>query len=1114
MYSTCPETEGASPADPRPSDRFVLQWLALTQRRRNLDLMPVPHPGTSELGWLADLKETAEQVGALVYGESIRWDVEGLMTGSRRRPDVVIRRDRDSSVLASGEAKRPDVPEGVHPLVGGAVRDAVGKAQHLSAPRCFTTNFFEIAVFDAGIGSFASDLDRLQGNLIALIPPSTASAPDWWNTLPTAERSRLTLLGLRQLFERLRASDRQHIARNINEITLHVFTRTTERLLGSLFEAFTAQREAGALPGSVFSHALQVQLNPAEDAEARYLVAQGIAEVLTATLFYRNISDHFGLGEILGGTTPSTSGALRARVGGSFRAAIARSGDYETIFGLSPAAEWVLSHGGGPVLQQWRNLFDFVEQLDFTIVSSDVIGSIFERLISPERRHAMGQHYTDARIAQSMSRWAVTSPTDAVADVACGAGTFLVEVYKVLASLGGTHSELLTQVLGNDLDPFAVHLATVNLATRDIYRGANYPAVRLGDAFDIDPASPVVEVVPSVGDPVTVPWPTDGVDAVVGNPPYAMSARDPGRLIAKLGRLGMRVPTSMAGNLAAWFGLLAAALIRPDGRWALVMPTAVLQNTNLVPWRRWLRANFDVVVWHTEDDVWFSDARVATCVVLAKASSGTGSLHFVDIRERVRGDLAEIAGVPSPSTTCSVRDLSSLGHDADVLIAGTYPEVLDRFTRAAKVRTLDDLSDIEVFSGNKLGHAMYQLRDNSPNRSGVLRDLQGYEMEVRLNRSFLLPFFRSPMDERTGEFASSEYWVLAAPESLPSTGSLRNYVRHCEQLGVQNRPSVRQRGRSWWSVDWRSSQVAIQIHPGFLHQVWWSAEPFVAKNNFHVLDFSGSVAQPSRELVAASLASGFGALGALFLSSEVGNEGVRWLSTEQLVQWPVLDPTSVSRSDRDLILRAYRLFRRLQAEEIHQMSPETLTAWHGLTAALARAAGLATPDAVAREVIELARQTCVRRADREAMALAGRMRSGVRSGTFVRHVQAKMEAATRTPEIIERLTSGEQLLRLRPIAYIVQGTLDFGEDLADGVPGEESLSAVLGEGFECAPTLDPDDPDALANEIARLLDDLSLDLIGPPPLGFEAAVTYQEIAEAVRRAAIDWLQRRVHDRLG
>src|SRR5207253_8254683 len=116
---------------------------------------------------------------------------------------------------------------------------------------------------------------------------------------------------------------------------------------------------------------------------------------------------------------------------------------------LSPAAQWVVLNGGAPVLQHWKDLFAFVEQLDFTSVSSDVIGSIFERLISPERRHAMGQHYTVARVAQSMSKWMVRTAADVIADAACGAGTFLVEIYKCLARLDLPHSKILRQTLGN-----------------------------------------------------------------------------------------------------------------------------------------------------------------------------------------------------------------------------------------------------------------------------------------------------------------------------------------------------------------------------------------------------------------------------------------------------------------------------------------------------------------------------------------------------------------------------------------------------------------------------------------------------------------------------------------
>src|SRR5262249_21248232 len=154
-----------------------------------------------------------------------------------------------------------------------------------------------------------------------------------------------------------------------------------------------------------------------------------------------------------------------------------------------------------------------------------------------ERRHEMGQHYTNARVARSMSRWALRDESDVVADLACGAGTFLVELHGILSRRGRSHEQILQQLLGNDLDPFAVHLATVNLATRDIHRGANYPAIRLGDAFELAPGTQVLDVRPTVGAPVHMEWPAAGLDGVVGNPPYAETPDDVQRLKARLAQL-------------------------------------------------------------------------------------------------------------------------------------------------------------------------------------------------------------------------------------------------------------------------------------------------------------------------------------------------------------------------------------------------------------------------------------------------------------------------------------------------------------------------------------------------------------------------------------------------
>jgi hypothetical protein len=1080
--------------------------------------MTVPHPGTSELGWLADLKEVAEQSGQIVYGEPIRWDVEVIQKAGRKRPDVVIRRDRDGSVLASGEAKRPDTPAGLHPLVASEIQDALEKAGRLGAPVCFTTNFLEAAVFNATNRGHGTALDRLQGRLIPIVPESLARAPSWWSALTTGERNAQVILGLRQLFERIKAASGKDLPHDINEVTLLVFSRVTDRLVQPLYEALLHERNAGKLTQEIATHALRVHLRPQEDEQLRFLVAQGIAEVLTAVLFYRNIADHFSLGPFLAGTSPKTANAFLVRLKKSLEQAIAVSGDYETIFELSPIADYVLANGGAPALQHWKDLIGFVDQLDFTAVTSDVIGSIFERLISPERRYAMGQHYTNARVARSMSRWALRNESDIVADMACGAGTFLVELHGLLSSRGQSHETILRQLLGNDIDPFAVHLASVNLVTREIYRGANYPAIRLGDAFDIDPGSTLLNVRPSAGGQVHVEWPSTRLDAVVGNPPYAEKPHDVSRLKARLAQLGKPAPSVLSGgNLAAWFFLLAAASIKPNGVIALVMPSGVLQNSNLEPWRLWLRRHFDVTVWHCEDDVWFSDARVATCVLLASARSGNasfGKLYFVDVRERVDGNLETINGIASPVANASIRDISSLTATEDILVAGTCPHLLGQFETSSAVTTLNALSNVAIFSGNKLGHAFFQLRDLVPTRKSILRKVEGLKLEFEISRTHLTPLLSSPKDERTGEFRGSEFWVLDAPETIPSSGPLRRYIEHGRALHVPSRPSIEQRGKSWWSADWRRSQIAVQIHPGFLHQVWWSAEPFVAKNNFHVLVFDDNVSEIDRELVAASLASGWGALSALFISSEVGCEGVRWLSTTQFGKWPVLIPGQVTNARRAQVLRTYRLFRQLEAREIPAMEATAIAVWLQLTEDVAQAAGMSDPANAAAQCLEIARQTCVRRTHREAMALAGRMgKGGSGTANLAKHVHALLETTPLAGVCLADLTGGQRQVRLRSASELAQGAFDFGDGKL-ALPGEISLANILGTAFECAPLFRLDDPESLARMVEELLGGITCGIAGERPGKQDTALnTYNEIAADIRRLAIQWLQREVRKRL-
>ncbi len=79
------------------------------------------------------------------------------------------------------------------------------------------------------------------------------------------------------------------------------------------------------------------------------------------------------------------------------------SGDYEPILQLTEIGRWVLAEAPPPAIRHWLSLTTFMDTLDVATLSGDVLGTIFERLIAPERRRAMGQHYTQPRLARSMA---------------------------------------------------------------------------------------------------------------------------------------------------------------------------------------------------------------------------------------------------------------------------------------------------------------------------------------------------------------------------------------------------------------------------------------------------------------------------------------------------------------------------------------------------------------------------------------------------------------------------------------------------------------------------------------------------------------------------------------
>jgi len=1072
--------------------------------------------GRNEIGMLADVKNIAEVVGAEVLGFPVEWGVEGE-SSTDARPDVIIRRaEGNREVIASGEAKRPESSKGLHPMVASEVTDALKKARDpkVASPIAFTTNFVQFALFDPSRDTSNSYLNSVIGNTLQWIPEGITEVPEWWSTLSTAGKEELVRPGLEAFFRSIaafRAKSRVARATKLDEVYLSLLKSLSDALIDGLLAAFLEAFEGLAIPQQVLLEADERHFDLANAAMRRYFVAQAVAEILTSGLFYQSVRPTFRkLLPLLSGQDPSDAIVLRRTIEKNLADAIRYTGDYETIFKLSQTAIWALGVESSSLIALWKNLFEAINGIRLDDIDSEIIGVIFERLISAERRQEMGQHYTQARLARAMVSWAIQRDDDEVVDLSSGGGTFLVEAHNFLKASGRSHEEILKLVYGNDIDAFAVHLSTVNLATREIYRGRNFPAVSNSDAFRLRPGTEAVHVVPADGTPYTRVYPYE-FGAIVGNPPYDEKAPDPAlarRALVevhpdKRPPIPDRLPDGV--NLAAWFVLLAAAWLSPTGRIALVLPVSILQNEKHQSLLMWLRKNFDITCWHTETDVWFSDARVAPFVLFAEPRAnhdGLGRFTFCEVEGEINGEVADVDGVPIP-LGCEVRtrDLSREDTDEDPLILGTIPDVLTELEQQDRVSTLSGITDCTVFRGNKLGHAFFRLRDKDSGSMGATRLVEGYGLQPRLPTKYLIPLLKGAKDITNGEFntESTDWWILSAPEQVPKNGALAQYISLGERLGVGVKPSVRSRGKNWWNARWKTTHIAINAHPAFQHQLWWSDTAFICTDNMQALDLD-RMKVDSQEVIAACLASAYGSLAALYRSNEVGCEGVRWVSTRNLENWSVLNPEMITEPERTAILEAYREYRKLKTAKLYEMPASTKKAWLRLTEVVADAADLPDPKNSAELAVQTAIKTTWRRRQREIRATGGRTRAGAKGkAKLSRTVATATVAHPEFSKLIEVLSGGSRVMTLKSQEIL---PVLFDEDGEQQRKIENNnLVEVLGEQFTTSPTLASG-----SAEIARkVVDDTIAKFIELAPDG-STPPGYEGMLDEVRKLVISTIQ--------
>ncbi|MBM4019589.1 MAG: hypothetical protein FJ288_14930, partial [Planctomycetes bacterium] len=342
-------------------------------------------------------------------------------------------------------------------------------------------------------------------------------------------------------------------------------------------------------------------------------------------------------------------------------------------------------------VQGWHGFFASLHQYDFREIPSDILGRIFQKLISPEERQRFGQFFTQDDIIDVINAFCIRRAGDTVLDPACGSGSFLVRAYHRKAWLseqaeggrrhfdhGKTHQGLLREIFGCDIALFPAHLATLNLAARQITQEENYPQVARANFFDAAADRDDFCRVPgprlSAPDggaayemrPVALPE----LDAVVGNPPYVRQEMVPRLGQVRLGAGESResfearcrqtkehmadmcaaawphLRLSGRSDLHCYFWPVATALLREGGWFGFLTSASWLDVEYGFALQDWILRNFRLVaVIESVDEPWFEDARVKTAATILERCADPQArdanlVKFV----RLEKPLAEILG--------------------------------------------------------------------------------------------------------------------------------------------------------------------------------------------------------------------------------------------------------------------------------------------------------------------------------------------------------------------------------------------------------------------------------------------------------------------------------------
>ena len=634
--------------------------------------------------------------------------------------------------------------------------------------------------------------------------------------------------------------------------------------------------------------------------------------------------------------------------------------DYQAVFKPYFTDELPFSTISSQAISKFIGLLN---EFDFKILPSDVLGNILENLVPNDEKQKFGQYFTAETLADIVAFPAVKTRNDVLFDPTSGTGTFLNSFYRILSYYGCVeHSSLLSQIWGNDISHFPAILSVINLYKQNVVETDNFPRVMRDDFFNL-----------SIGNIVEFPDPTDHqkkkevniplFDGIASNFPFIQQEDIPNEILTvyfrskfeKRQRAFLNSNNFSINERSDYFTYCvynSIQFLKEDGVLSAITSNAWLGKEYGFQFKQFLLDNFHVkYVVRSRAEHWFKSSQVSTVFFVVSRAQSEQPTRFITLNIRLQEYFNQDNGVirikqiedmyadiDNCESNNSEWERSSESNNLYVRKDNLYSVCLvERNTLLNSIKNGDNWNNFFVSSKDLLSDIEHCLTQYHPKIAKVIRGertgwndmfvIKDREIQDRqISKDYLKPYVKSSGELETIEFKndySYKVFVCDKKEDTLDKGT-RSWIKKFENMPNRNGSQTIKEACAghrpyWYTISPRKAHIITSINPYDRWFFTYSNTPFTIDQRLIALQVQDNF---DVELIAALLNSAVTFL-TLEMRGTSRNLGALDLNANYLKQLKALDPRRLSQEQVKLIKDA---FAPLKNRKIDSIEKEVLKA--------------------------------------------------------------------------------------------------------------------------------------------------------------------------------------------